>query len=174
MSSEPTPVEQIPRARRDNPADVPIVLSDGRTWRLARPGVAPVLAEVRDRIYDDVTYRKRASMVDVLQAAWVMLVANYELADGEIERLLTGVDDGRLVAAVLDSLFGHTNPNRTYSEWVLSAFHANGIDPAKVPPALIPEVMTQLVGTGRALPEDKFITSAKMAGKRKRIIGGPS
>jgi hypothetical protein len=156
--------------RRGAPRGVPVVLSDGRTWLLARPGLAPVLADVRDRLYDDLTVARRVRMGDVVQAAWVLLSANYDLADDDLERLLTGAGDRALVDAVLDAVFGPEAPRRTYTTWALSALAANGIDPAKVAPELVPDVLAQLVATGRACPEADYVDSARAAAKRTRLL----
>lgn len=156
-------------ARRD-PGGPRVVLADGRAWTLARPGLSPVLNDVRDRMFDEMAVAKRVSIPDVIQAAWVLLLANYALTDDDLTRLLTGADEKGLVDAVIDAMFGPEVPRRTYTTWVLSAFHANGLDPAKVPGHLVPEVMKQLVETGRAIPSADYVDAAAAAEKRRKLL----
>lgn len=168
-----TPASRRRRSVAEETAGAAVTLSDGNTWFLAPTGVAPILDEVRDRIYDEAAWASKVRMSDVFQAAWVALLANYDLADDELATLLTGLDDEQeaaLVRATNDALFGSVRPNRTYSEWALASLHANGLDPAKIPPRTVPDVLDILVRTGRTVPEEKWIGSAIAASERGNMI----
>jgi hypothetical protein len=158
------------RRRVTNPQGVPAVLADGRTWVLAHGGLKPALLALADEIYDDVTISQTFRVGAVIQAAWVLLLANYDLRDEELRTLLAGAETSTLSAAVLESLFGPERPRRTYTSWALSALYANGIEPSSVPPHLFPEVLHQLVRTGRAVPQGDYIDSASAMAQRAALL----
>ena len=154
---------------------IDVTLSDGQEWRLAPPGLAPMLDGVRDEMFDQSVYDQTARMAHVLQVAWVCLLANYRLSDGELAALLTGMTEDQergLVRAVMDLMFGPggTYPLRTYTDWALTSLYANGLDPKAIPPARIPDVLEMLVKTGRALPQDKWISCVMHAEKRAGML----
>lgn len=157
-----------PEARRDPRRPIrgmPLEIF-GQTWLLAFGGIAPVLTEIRDQMYDDIIWKGSVDMPSIRKAAWILISFNYRLSDEEIWSLLMSANQGELADATASALLGDDDRRQTWTTWVLSAFHSNAIDPATVPPHLIPDVMTQLVRTGRALPERDYIQSVQAAGKR--------
>jgi hypothetical protein len=147
----------------------PVTLAGGGTWVLADLGLSRLLDGVRDRAFDDMVVTSKVAMGDVCQAAWMMLLANYELTGGEIAALLTAADPGPLKEAVLDAMFGPESPRRTYSSWARASLIANGLDPADVRADDLPHVLATLVQTGRAVPMSKYIESVEAMAERKRI-----
>jgi hypothetical protein len=49
---------------------------------------------------------------------------------------------------------------KTYTLWATSALLANGLDPATIPVAMMPDVLAQLEASGRCVHRSKFIDSA--------------
>ncbi|WP_435005152.1 hypothetical protein P12x_003046 [Tundrisphaera lichenicola] len=144
----------------------PVTLSDGRAWLLADGGLLNHLDAIRDRIDDSARLTEQVEMGDVNEAAFSLLLANYELAPSELVGLLAGAEAEVLVPAVMEALFGPEQSRRTYTTWAASALIANGIDPSSVPTPLRAHVLEQLVATGRAIPAGKYIESAAAARKR--------
>jgi hypothetical protein len=152
------------RAIGDITAGVPIVI-EGETWLLAHGGAAGMLDAHRDRLDDKARLRGEVDMTDVLDVARVLLMSNYELTDFEVVALLIAADREKLAAAVMAALFSGKVGHRTYSRWMNASLYAAGLDPARIPPELIPDVLEMLVATRRAVPIDKFTDAAIAAPK---------
>jgi hypothetical protein len=147
-----------------NPEGVPIVI-DGETWLLAHGGVAAVLDPFRNRMDDQARIQGKVNMSDVFDAASVMLMSNYELTALETVSLLAVADHKALVEAVMGAMFGDPNGHRTYSEWLVCSFYANGLDPEKVPAGWIPLVLEYLEKLRRVVPISQY-TDAGIAAPR--------
>lgn len=147
------------------PAGVPVVLGDGRTWLLAWAGVARVLDAARDRMDDAARLRGQVEMSDVYDVAHLLLRANYELSGAEAAGLLLEAGRDALATAAMAALFGEPKPRRTFTKWMMSSLYAAGLDPERIPPEWIPHVLDQLVSTGRAVPVGDYIDSAVAAPK---------
>ena len=166
MRSDPCADPASPEtSAREGASGIPVVLGDGATWLLADGGLLNALDPIRDKIDDSARIGGQVEMADIGQAAWIMLAANYRLSGPEIGGLILGASQGGLAAAVMEALFGPEHPRRTYTTWAASALIANGIDPDAVPEGLRPHVLAQLVGTGRAIPIERFVESAVAAPK---------
>lgn len=150
-----------PEARRRvaNPQGVPLAMADGRTWVLAHGALAPTLLPEIDKIFDQQIITGTIPLGPALQVVGRLLVANYELTNEEIVRLLDGVADEAVVQAACEALFGPPVPRRTWSTWALSSLYANNIEPSTVPPWLLRDVLHQLVQTGRAMGQSAYIDS---------------
>jgi hypothetical protein len=159
----PSPAE---RARPGHPRGTAVELA-GSPWTLA-DWVPDVGAAVWDRIVDDNILKGRYDAHDVLDAAHRLLRANYRLTASEAADLLLSGPPASLVPAVESALFGPRKERLTWGQWATSALLANGIDPTSIPPGMLRHVLAQLVGTGRALPEHKFISSQEYAARRSR------
>jgi hypothetical protein len=138
----------------------PAVLGDGLTWLLAEGGLNNSLDPVRDRLWDDSALSGKVDVGEVQEAAWVLLMANYELAPEEAADLIDGADPAALTDAVVAAMFGPEPGHRTYTEWATSALMANGLDPARVPTAMMPAVLKQLVDCRRCVPATEWIDSS--------------
>jgi hypothetical protein len=57
----------------------------------------------------------------------------------------------------------------TFTAWVLSSLAANGLKVEDIPDGLLPAVLDQLVMTGRAVPESKFVASTARAQRRAKF-----
>jgi hypothetical protein len=148
-----------------DPPGIPVVLGDGNTWYLARGGVAKVLDPYRDRMDDKARIEGQVSMTDVYEAAQILLRGNYDLTLMETVELLVEADRAALTGAVMAALFGEPRPHKTFTMWMMSSLYGAGLDPEKVPAEWIPQVLEQLVMTGRAVPIDKY-TDAAIAAPR--------
>lgn len=165
------------RKRVANPQGVSVRLRDGNTWVLAHGCLSPHLLSLTDELFDKLVLTKSIQLGPVLMAAHKLLVVNYDLADAEVCYLLSSVEDKDeqerldhdLAHAVMDSLTGPFIPRRTWSTWAMSSLYANGIEPMNVPPWLIPEVLHQLVATGRAMDRTEYIDSAAAASQRAEL-----
>jgi hypothetical protein len=147
-----------------NPEGVPIKVG-GETWLLAFGGIAAALDPYRDRMDDQARLTERVSMSDVFEAAQIMLLGNYELSLTETVGLLAEADPKELLEAVMEAMFGGQGVHRTYTQWMLSSLYGAGLDPEKIPPAMIPIVLSSLVRLNRAVPVSKF-TDAAIAAPR--------
>jgi hypothetical protein len=156
-------IELVPEIRALNgAAGTPVVLADGREWLLADGGLGNALDEVRDRIDDAARLTGEVDMGDVREAAFSLLLDNYELTGPEAAGLILGADGQKLTDAVGAALFGATG-RRTYTLWAASALLANGLDPATIPGPMRWHVLDHLVATRRAIPATDFIDSAVAA-----------
>lgn len=174
LAQEPL-IPRLPEKRRKDgrPPGVPVVLSDGLTWQLPFVGLHPVMDPVRDRVFNDVTWSRQASMQDVMLAAWMMLLEDYDLSREEAaELVVVGKDRGQqLVDAVIDAMFGPCMTDGTveYSQWARGAMLANGLDPEAIPKDMHQVVLGHLVGSGRALAACKVVGSAIALRKRQNL-----
>ena len=160
----PTPES---RSRGPGVRGTPVELG-GATWILA--DYVPALSEVWDVLHEDNVLLGKYESADVQRAAVRLLFANYELSLDEAVGLVMGVAPADLVAAVEEALFGASQPDRRWSDWVRSSLLANGLDPAKIPPESLRDVLDQLVSCGRAIPAEDFVTAVGYAKKRKSLL----
>lgn len=173
---EETPFEDLsPESRaRGIPEGYPAVLADGRTWLLHPCGLADLLAEERNRIYDESVLTGNVAMEDIYRAARVALHVNYRLTEAEDTWLVACVlpaDLDDFLQAVGNALLPTTILRRTFDDWAYSALYANGLEPSAIPESRLPHVLDQLVRTGRAVPQNKYIDSAVAASKIGNLRG---
>jgi hypothetical protein len=163
-----------PEARAVGPAaGTPVALADGREWALADR--LPYLGGVWDDLYDQNVLRGRYDGAKVKTAAYRLLRGNYDLTPDEAFGLLRDVEPAALVDAVERALFGPPpgRARQTWSDWVVASLLANGIDPDAVPAGRVEHVMDVLLATGRALPQERWISSqAAMIARRKMLDFG--
>lgn len=164
VEAEKLPLE--PECRALDEADgVPVVLGDGNTWLLHDGGLRNVLDSTRDELFDQSTLQGQVDMPLVCLAAEWLLRANYDLEPVELITLVYQADHQALTDAVFLALFGPLAGKKTYTDWATSALLANGLDPAKIPVALMPDVLTHLEASRRCVPRGQFIDSANAAPK---------
>lgn len=164
------PDEAPDPAARKRPGAVrgtPVILG-GSEWLLA--DFVPALGRVWDDLYDSNVLEGRYEAADVQRAAVRILWANYDLSADEAVGLVLGADPGSLVGAVEAALFGEARPHRTYSDWAISSLLANGLDPKRVPPESLRDVLDQLVISGRAVAPEEFVTTILYAKERREIL----
>lgn len=157
-----------PEARKRPGARGTPVRLGGSDWLLA--DFVPALGQVWDDLYDSNVLEGRYEAADVQRAAVRLLWANYDLSADEAVGLALGADPGSLVGAVEAALFGESRPHRTYSDWAISSLLANGLDPKRVPPESLRDVLDQLVISGRAVAPDEFVTTLRYARERREIL----
>jgi hypothetical protein len=163
------PLEPSLRAQSPDIEGMPIALG-GATWLLALPGLDPRMTPLRDRLYDRRETTRSAGGLDILEAAWLMLSANYVVTPEEAAGLLRGADKQALCDAVMDGFFSPADEGkRTYTDWVMSTLLANSVDPTLVPARLLPYVLEQLVFRGDAMPQEEFISSAQGMAMRRML-----
>jgi len=143
--------------------------SAAETWLLSPGGIASVLDGFRDRMDDQCRLSDQVNMLDVFEAGLILLRGNYDLTTGEAVAIMQGADPKTLTAQVMAALFGSPRPHRTYTAWVMSSLYAAGLDPEKIPPEWIPQVMDQLVRTDRAVPITEY-TDAALAAPRLKAM----
>lgn len=153
----PEPAERI----RSDAVGTPVELADGRTWLLAEH--PPELGGVWDTLYNDAVARGSYVEEQIRTAALHLLLANYDLSAEEAFALTLGAPIRPLVEAVEHALWGPGRITYDYSDWVLASLYANGIDPDRVPPAVLPTVLELLVAMKRTLPAEQMIGSLKYA-----------
>lgn len=161
------------RRKKGRPPGVPVVLSDGQTWQLPYPGLHPVLNDVRDRMFNEVTWSRRASAEDVSLVAWMLLLEDYRLTQDEAALLVVVTKDKaqQLLDGVIDAMFGPSLSDGSveYTDWATSAFVSNGLNPELIPPHLHQPVLGHLVASGRAVAADRMVGSAIANRKRKAL-----
>jgi hypothetical protein len=165
--SRPTPEG---RRRGVFPAGEPVTLSDGVVWTLPLAIQAPSLREIRDKLFDEQQMSGLVSLGDVIEAAYTLLYLAYDLDSDEIIELLRDVDGTILADAVMSCVLGVETGHRTYGDWVESALLANGIDPKRIPPHALANVLRHLVKTGRAEEASSFISSMEASSQRTRLM----
>jgi hypothetical protein len=156
------------RRRKGRPEGTEVALSDGRMWTLA--AYVPRPGRVFDDLYDANQVAGSYEVADLQLAAFHLLAANYRVTIDEGVALLLGAEPADLVRAVEAALGGDRRGYAGLSDWIGASLWANGIDPAEVPPELLRAVMTTLVASGRAIPEDQFVTSAETARKKAGLL----
>ena len=109
------PVEST--RRRPDARGFPVRLADGQPWLLAEPAFHPGRAVLTtpdvdaaiDRFHEQIVLGEDLWLADVQAVARTLLLANYELSEGELADLLEvapGPEAEALAGAVLGSLFG--------------------------------------------------------------------
>lgn len=165
-----TPDARVRRGARG----VPVVLAGGAEWLIPYAVAARAMDEYRDELYDSMALSSQVETLDVKAAALTLIRVNYELTCEEAAALITGegADVEGLVDAVVESLIGpeEGKTRRSYTMWVQAALLSNGLDPAKIPPDMVGEVLAMLVKTGRALPAEKFVDTALYQAKRAAVL----
>ncbi len=163
----PTPRERMRKAFRPG---VKLVDRHRRLWILPWSGISPILSEVRDKVFDLCALRKSVGMTDLYYACSILIQANYDVDDKEVDDIMTVCDEQELGRATITALIGPQQFRRTLTNWIAASFFANGINPEIVPAAMIPHVMFILVRTGRTLDQESYIESCEAAGKRAALL----
>jgi hypothetical protein len=165
----PGPPEESSRRRSDRLEGTPAGLSDGATWILS--DVPPHPDGIWDELWDSNVARGAYPPEYLQAAAFVLLLANYDLEPGEAFALLRDVPPPDLVPAVEAALLCGHKRHYLRSEYVLASLHANGVDPDRVPRRLWPLVLRTLVETGRALKCEDVVGSSKHRATRNFLLG---
>ena len=168
--------------RRPGAGGVATTLADGRPWLLAEPTfragpaggrgplTTPDVDAALDRFYERIVLGDDLPLADLQAVARVLLLANYDLTDGEVGDLLDvapGPEAEALAAAVSEALFGPEHRVRNYSDWVRASFLGNGLGSAEVPASAVNDVLTLLLATGRTVPPAQFIDACRAAQDRE-------
>jgi len=161
-----TPLEPAARVRPD--ARGTPVMINGAAWLFA--DYIPAFDRVWDELYDRNLLAGRYDETLVLMAAIRLLVEANDVTPAEAAELIAAVPAEDLVPAVEAGLIGAESDYRSYSDWVISALYANGLDPDRIPAARVRDVMEQLVATGRASPASEFISSAAASKARRGLL----
>jgi hypothetical protein len=119
-----------------------------------------------DRLFERSALGGEVALVDIWSAARTLLLANYDLTDGEFDELAS-VSPGRRCLAfattVLEALFGPTEAARSYTDWARASLLANGIVAAMIGPGDLANVLAILVATRRTIPASQFIDASRAA-----------
>jgi hypothetical protein len=149
-------------------------LADGATWLLAVPRCRadggpltdPDVDTEIDRLFERSALNGEVALVDVWSAARSLLLANYDLTDGEFDDLVHFTPGKQCLAfatTVLEALFGPPQAARSYTDWARASLLANGIVPATVRPGDVANVLAILVATRRTIPASQFIDASRAA-----------
>ena len=186
MTASPTdissPGPELAEASRRKPgADgIPVRLADGASWIMAVPRYRadggpltdPDVDGEIDRLFERSALSGEVALVDVWSAARTLLLANYDLTDGEFDELAS-FTPGRgclaFAATVVEALFGPPQAARTYSDWARASLLANGIVQATIRPGDLANVMAILVATKRTIPASQFIDASRAAEERASL-----
>lgn len=161
----PDPSERI----RPGAIGVEVRLADGRDWLLAHAGLGTGVDPIRDRMFDNANQTGSYAIDDLQLVTAHLLWRNYDVRPEEAVALIHFVDPAKLVPAVEEALFGSNEPSWTYSQWAAVSLAANGIDPTKCPPVLMPKVLSLLMQSRKAPPPQAVIQSARKAALRARL-----
>jgi hypothetical protein len=155
-------------------------LADGHDWLLAEPGFRPtpdsltepeVDAEL-DQIYEHVVLGEEIPLVDIMAAARILLLANYELTEPEVAELLEvapGDEAEALAGVVLEALYGPDQKVRGYVDWVRASLLANGLAAATIPASALHDVLSILMATNRTVPPSQFVDACRAARDRDTL-----
>jgi hypothetical protein len=149
-------------------------LADGATWLLAVPRYRadggpltdPDVDGEIDRLFERSALTGEVALVDVWSAAHSLLLANYDLTDGEFDDLVHFTPGRQCLAfatTVLETLFGPPQAARSYIDWARASLLANGIVPATIRPGDLANVLAILVATRRTIPAAQFIHASRAA-----------
>jgi hypothetical protein len=173
--------EPLERERRKPGADgTPVRLADGRLWLLASPTykagpgslTSPPVDGPLDRFFECSVLGESLKLTDVWEAARQLLLANYDLTDDELSRLLSvapGPESRTLASEVVRALFGSDDEEKSYSRWVRACLLANGLGDEKIPAADLPNVLAVLVATNRTIPLSRFADACRVQDERARL-----
>ncbi len=181
----PGPKPLTPEARQlfDEISGVPCPMADGRIWKLARAGLAGSAIELRDDLFDTLAAEEHATREDTICAVHWGLIHNYDVSTEEVWELIGDREGYRLDGVYrvedqgplkpIDAIIAAMVPTAEicefrYTDWLRASLIANGLDPAAIPPDDIPGVILTLIGTGRALPPERMIASARHGADRAR------
>jgi hypothetical protein len=174
----PTMIDFSEQERRKPGARGHLVrLSDGCDWLFAEPSFRPTAAGLTspnvdaelDLFYEQIILGKDIPLVDVLAAARILLLANYDLSEAEVAELVeveAGAEAEALAGVVLESLFGPDQKVRGYVDWVRASLLANCLAPASIPASAINDVLSILVTTSRTVPPSQFVDACRAARDR--------
>ena len=150
-----------------------VVMTGGGDWLIPDAPTSEALDNLRDRLFDKVTKDKTAGSIEIRSAAIVLLRHNYNVSLSEALHLVDGANAQQLTNAVAAALLGpdYGDPRRrkTYSIWVRTSLAANGLDPRKIEPALLHDVLDTLIRTGRAVPAEDYCDVALFVKKREQL-----
>jgi hypothetical protein len=166
--------------RRPGADGIPIRLSDGRDWLLARPAYRPTLAGVStpvvdgplDRIFECAVIGGELDLKDIWLAAKQLLSVNYELTPDELRDLLStspGSESRTLASGVIEALFGSEQDEKTYTRWVRASLLANGLGGVDIAAQDLPNVLAILVATNRSIPLYRFADACRLVDERARL-----
>jgi hypothetical protein len=172
------PLEQ--ERRKPGAEGTPVLLADGRHWLLANPMynpgpgglTSPPVDGPLDRCFESSILGEGLDLTDVWQAARQLLLANYDLTDDELSRLLSvapGPESRALASEVIRALFGSDAEERSYTRWVRACLLANGLSGVNIPARDLPNVLAVLVATNRAIPLSRFADACRLLDERARL-----
>ena len=139
----------------------------GHTWLL--PDFVPTFAAVWDAIFDQNALSGQYDPGDLRACAVRLILTNYTITPDDAVDIVWACDLSELVPPVETALFGPEKVHRTWSSWVESSLIANGLDPSRIPASAVRDVLEQLVHTGRAVPAEKWVSSAEYRAFRSSL-----
>ena len=167
---EPTPAD-FPEAStrlKPNARGSVVVTICEQAWLFS--DVVPELRPVWDRLYDANVLAGSYPVLDLQLAALRLLTANYTLLTDEAVILIRAAEVSDLVKAVETALFGPERVHRSFTDWVVASFAANGLSVDDVPADRRQAVLELLVATRRTLSPAEYISSAQAAKVRSDIL----
>ena len=139
----------------------------GQSWTFA--DYPPDLSPVWDSLYDLAVISGEYDTGDLRVAALRLLLACHDLPTDDALGLVWLANPNDLAAAVSNAMTGAARPN-TWTSWLRASCLANGLNPDRIPGPDLLDVVDTLVATGRAIPADKWISTAVGASGRAAIL----
>ena len=166
--------------RRLGADGIPVRLSDGARWLIARPTFRAGLSSVTsptvdaslDRIFECAVLGAEVDLKDIWLAARKLLLANYDLASDELDELLStppGPESRALGAGVMEALFGAEQEERSFTRWVRASLLANGLAGVDISAQDLTNVLAILVATNRSIPLHRFADACRVVDARTRL-----
>jgi len=155
-------------------------LADGQEWLLAEPNfqpgrfglTSPDVDPELDLFYEQIVLGQDIPLVDIIAAARILLLANYELTESEIAELLEveeGAEAEALAGIVLEALFGPDQKVRGYVDWVRASLLANGLGISSIPASALNDVLSILMATNRTVSPSRFVDACRAARDRDSL-----
>lgn len=157
-----------------------MTLADGQTWLFANPEyrptseglTRPMIDPPLDRIFDRAVLNEGLPLCDLWEVARGLLLANYDLSEGDLKRLLSvspGFESHQFATNVLDAATGIDPGGRGYIAWVRASLLANGLGGDEIPARDLGNVLAILVATNRTIPLSKFADACRLLDERARL-----
>ena len=167
VADQPLPDPSTRHHREHAPG--PEIHAGPHVYHLHPAGLAPLLDEVRDRVYDLWVLRSTIDLRDAQVVAFYALHTNYRLDDEEARAIVLAANPDELAQAAIECLFPQ-KARRTYTSWARSALLACGLKPEDIPAEDLPHVLAHLEGKDRILPASEYTEADEYMATRKGFL----
>jgi hypothetical protein len=162
------PLTPEARRRPDAAEGWPAVLADSREWHLL--DYMPKLGGVWDKLYNDNRLSGEYELPDLQLAASELLRPQYDVSRLEAAWLIGHAEPQAICTAVETAMFDLAPKPFNLSHWIVANLLINGIDPATLPPAELPNVMHALEKGRRVIPRHLLIAADAYRANRSGLL----